>query len=46
MPEPGKATSTAGFEGLEAALGEIAASRARLLHLERAGAAVTAGVRD
>jgi adenylate kinase len=38
--------STVGFEGREAALGEIAASRARLLHLERAGAAVTAGVRD
>jgi inorganic pyrophosphatase len=44
--EPGKSTSTAGFEGREAALGEIAASRAHLPHLERAGAAVTAGVRD
>ena len=31
--EPGKSTSTTGFEGREAALGEIAASRARLLHL-------------
>jgi len=30
--EPGKSTSTTGFEGREAALGEIAASRARLLH--------------
>jgi len=39
--EPGKSTSTTGFEGLEAALGEIAASRAILLHLERAGAAAT-----
>ena len=28
--EPGKSTSTTGFEGREAALGEIAASRARL----------------
>ena len=27
--EPGKSTSTTGFEGREAALGEIAASRAR-----------------
>jgi Inorganic pyrophosphatase len=32
--EPGKSTSTTGFEGREAALGEIAASRARLLHLQ------------
>jgi inorganic pyrophosphatase len=32
---PGKSTSTAGFEGREAALGEIAASRARLLHQQR-----------
>lgn len=30
--EPGKSTSTTGFEGIQAALGEIAASRARLLH--------------
>jgi adenylate kinase len=30
--EPGKSTSTTGFEGREAALGEIAASRARLRH--------------
>lgn len=30
--EPGKSTSTTGFEGREAALGEIAASRARLQH--------------
>jgi len=35
--EPGKSTSTTGFEGREAALGEIAASRARLLHHQRAG---------
>ncbi|MGH8996912.1 MAG: inorganic diphosphatase, partial [Acidimicrobiales bacterium] len=34
--EPGKSTSTTGFEGREAALGEIAASRARLLHHQRA----------
>ena len=34
--EPGKSTSTTGFEGREAALGEIAASRARLLHRQRA----------
>jgi inorganic pyrophosphatase len=33
--EPGKSTSTTGFEGREAALGEIAASRARLLHQQR-----------
>lgn len=30
--EPGKSTSTAGFEGHSAALGEIAAARARLTH--------------
>jgi inorganic pyrophosphatase len=30
--EPGKSTSTAGFEGRDAALGEIAAARARLRH--------------
>jgi hypothetical protein len=35
--EPGKSTSTTGFEGREAALGEIAASRARLLHHQRTG---------
>jgi len=34
--EPGKSTSTTGFEGREAALGEIAASRARLEHHQRA----------
>jgi inorganic pyrophosphatase len=33
--EPGKSTSTTGFEGREAALGEIAASRARLRHHQR-----------
>jgi len=33
--EPGKSTSTTGFEGREAALGEIAASRARLLYQQR-----------
>jgi inorganic pyrophosphatase len=33
--EPGKSTSTAGFEGRAAALGEIAASRARLQHQRR-----------
>jgi inorganic pyrophosphatase len=33
--EPGKSTSTTGFEGRDAALGEIAASRARLLHQQR-----------
>jgi adenylate kinase len=38
--EPGKSTSTTGFEGREAALGEIAAARARLLHQQRAGDAV------
>jgi hypothetical protein len=37
--EPGKYTSTTGFEGREAALGEIAASRARLLHQQRTGEA-------
>jgi hypothetical protein len=37
--EPGKSTSTTGFEGREAALGEIAASRARLLHQQRTSAA-------
>ena len=35
--EPGKSTSTTGFEGREAALGEIAASRARLQHHMRTG---------
>jgi len=33
--EPGKSTSTTGFEGRQAALGEIAASRARLVHHQR-----------
>jgi inorganic pyrophosphatase len=33
--EPGKSTSTTGFEGRKAALGEIAASRARLEHQQR-----------
>ena len=33
--EPGKSTSTTGFEGRQAAPGEIAASRARLLHHQR-----------
>ena len=37
--EPGKSTSTTGFEGREAALGEIAAARARLLHQHRTAAA-------
>jgi adenylate kinase len=32
MLEPGKSASTTGFEGREAALGEIAAARARLQH--------------
>jgi len=36
--EPGKSTSTTGFEGRKAALGEIAASRARLRHHQRAEA--------
>jgi inorganic pyrophosphatase len=35
--EPGKSTSTTGFEGRQAALGEIAASRARLEHSQRTG---------
>jgi inorganic pyrophosphatase len=42
--EPGKSTSTAGFEAREAALGEIAASRARLLHHQRTGEATGQGV--
>jgi adenylate kinase len=37
--EPGKSTSTTGFEGREAALGEIAAARARLLHQRRTAGA-------
>ena len=41
--EPGKSTSTTGFEGREAALGEIAASRARLEHHQRTGAATGRG---
>ena len=36
--EPGKSTSTTGFEGRQAALGEIAASRARLEHHQAPGA--------
>jgi inorganic pyrophosphatase len=36
--EPGKSTSTTGVEGREAALGEIAASRARLLHRQQTAA--------
>jgi inorganic pyrophosphatase len=36
--EPGKSTSTTGFEGREAALGEIAASRARMLHEQQTAA--------
>src|SRR5579871_2697700 len=39
--EPGKSTSTTGFEGREAALGEIAASRARLQHHQRGGRPVS-----
>jgi inorganic pyrophosphatase len=39
--EPGKSTSTTGFEGREAALGEIAASRARLLHHQQTGEAAS-----
>ena len=39
--EPGKSTSTTGFEGREAALGEIAASRARLQHQQRADGAAS-----
>ncbi|MCL2584441.1 MAG: inorganic diphosphatase [Streptosporangiales bacterium] len=35
MLEPGKSTSTKGFEDREAALGEIAAARARLAHAEQ-----------
>lgn len=35
MLEPGKSTSTKGFEDREAALGEIAAARARLAHREK-----------
>jgi inorganic pyrophosphatase len=39
--EPGKSTSTTGFEGRQAALGEIAASRARLRHQQRAEGAAS-----
>ena len=42
--EPGKSTSTTGFEGREAALGEIAAARARLLHQQRADGADGRGI--
>ncbi len=41
--EPGKSTSTTGFEGREAALGEIAASRARLLHHQRSDVLASQG---
>jgi inorganic pyrophosphatase len=44
--EPGKSTSTTGFEGREAALGEIAASRARLLHHQRTGGAASQRVQE
>jgi len=44
--EPGKSTSTAGFEGREAALGEIAASRARLLHHQQAAGAASQPARE
>jgi adenylate kinase len=44
--EPGKSTSTTGFEGREAALGEIAASRARLRHQERTEEAASRRVRQ
>jgi adenylate kinase len=44
--EPGKSTSTTGFEGREAALGEIAASRARLLHQQRTEVAPGQGVEE
>ncbi len=37
--EPGKSTSTTGFEGRDTTLGEIAASRARLLHHQGRAAA-------
>jgi adenylate kinase len=39
--EPGKSTSTTGFEGRQAALGEIAASRARLEHRQRTAEAAS-----
>lgn len=42
--EPGKSTSTTGFEGKEPALGEIAASRARLEHQQRTAEAASHGV--
>jgi inorganic pyrophosphatase len=41
--EPGKSTSTTGFEGREAALGEIAAARARLLHQRRTEGSASPG---
>jgi len=44
--EPGKSTSTAGFEGREAALGEIAASRARLLHQQRTAGSASQPARE
>jgi inorganic pyrophosphatase len=44
--EPGKSTSTTGFEGREAALGEIAASRARLLHHQRAAGLASRSIHE
>jgi inorganic pyrophosphatase len=44
--EPKKFTSTTGFEGREAALGEIAASRARLLHQQRTGESASPPARE
>jgi hypothetical protein len=44
--EPGKSTSTTGFEGRAAALGEIAASRARLLHQQRTEGAASQRVQE
>ena len=41
--EPGKSTSPTGFAGREAALGEIAASRARLVHHRRTAEPVSRG---
>ncbi len=42
----GKSTSTTGFEGREAAMGEIAASRARLLHHQASEAPVSERVQE
>ena len=44
--EPGKSTSTTGFEGREAALGEIAASRARLLHQQQTAGSTSQPVQE